>query len=102
MTETQRNPLAKNFSTVSLIKFAFPSMVMMLFMGLYTIVDTVFIARFVNTNALSKKPEATLHSLLLQVLLSVWLLLLWGFCSLIKLSGDWVQVKSCIHIAKII
>ncbi len=53
MTETQRNPLAKNFSTVSLIKFAFPSMVMMLFMGLYTIVDTVFIARFVNTNALS-------------------------------------------------
>lgn len=28
-------------------------MVMMLFMGLYTIVDTVFIARFVNTNALS-------------------------------------------------
>ena len=53
MTETQRNPLAKNFSTVSLIKFAFPSMVMMLFMGLYTIVDTVFSARFVNTNALS-------------------------------------------------
>lgn len=53
MTETQRNPLAKNFDTVSLIKFAFPSMVMMLFMGFYTIVDTVFIARFVNTNALS-------------------------------------------------
>lgn len=53
MTETRRNPLARNFNTVSLIKFAFPSMVMMLFMGLYTIIDTVFIARFVNTNALS-------------------------------------------------
>lgn len=53
MTETQRNPLAKNFNTVYLIKFAFPSMVMMLFVGLYTIVDTIFIARFVNTNALS-------------------------------------------------
>ncbi len=53
MTETGRNPLAKSFNTVSLIKFAFPSMIMMLFMGLYTIVDTVFVARFVDTNALS-------------------------------------------------
>lgn len=53
MTETQRNPLAKSFNTVSLIKFAFPSMVMMVFMGLYTIVDAVFVARFVDTNALS-------------------------------------------------
>lgn len=53
MTETQRNPLSKNFNTLSLIKFAFPSMVMMLFMGLYTIVDTIFVARFIDTNALS-------------------------------------------------
>ncbi len=53
MTNTQRNPLAKSFNVVSLIAFAFPSMVMMLFMGLYTIVDTVFVARFVDTNALS-------------------------------------------------
>lgn len=53
MTERQRNPLAGNFNPISLIKFALPSMVMMLFMGLYTIVDAVFIARFVNTNALS-------------------------------------------------
>lgn len=53
MTETQRNPLAENFNAVSLIKFAFPSMVMMLFMGLYTIVDTIFVARFVDINALS-------------------------------------------------
>ena len=53
MTETQKNPLAEDFNTISLIKFAFPSMVMMLFMGLYTIVDTIFVARFVDTNALS-------------------------------------------------
>lgn len=53
MTDTQRNPLAANFNAFSLIKFALPSMVMMLFMGLYTIVDTVFVARFVDTNALS-------------------------------------------------
>ena len=53
MTETQKNPLAESFNAISLIRFAFPSMVMMLFMGLYTIVDTIFVARFVDTNALS-------------------------------------------------
>lgn len=53
MTETQRNPLANNFHALSLLKFALPSMAMMLFMGLYTIVDTIFVARFVDTNALS-------------------------------------------------
>ncbi len=53
MKETQRNPLANNFDAVSLIQFAFPSIVMMLFMGLYTIVDTIFVARFVDIKALS-------------------------------------------------
>lgn len=48
-----KNPLAKNFSTGSLLKFALPTISMMLFMGLYTIVDTIFVSRFVNTNALS-------------------------------------------------
>lgn len=37
------NPLAKNFNVTSLLKFAFPIIVMMLFMGLYTIVDTIFV-----------------------------------------------------------
>ena len=36
MTEKQKNPLAESFNALSLIRFAFPSMVMMLFMGLYT------------------------------------------------------------------
>ncbi len=53
MAKTEKNPLAKNFNAFSLIKFAFPSMAMMLFMGSYTIADTLFIARFVGTNALS-------------------------------------------------
>lgn len=53
MTEAEKNPLAKEFHTLSLIRFAFPSMVMMVFMGLYTIIDTIFVARFVDTNALS-------------------------------------------------
>lgn len=49
----ENNRLAKNFRGVSLFLFALPAMVMMAFQGLYTIVDTVFVARFVNTDALS-------------------------------------------------
>lgn len=47
------NPLARQFTAFSLLRFAFPTIFMMLFFGLYTIVDTMFISRFVNTNALS-------------------------------------------------
>lgn len=49
----QRNALAQDFTTYSLLKFAFPTILVMTFMGLYTIVDTIFVARFVNTDALS-------------------------------------------------
>ncbi len=51
--KTENNPLAEVYNAVTLIRFAFPSMVMMVFMGFYTIADTVFVARFVNTDALS-------------------------------------------------
>lgn len=47
------NPLSQNFTLKSLLKFAFPTILAMLFMGLYTVVDTIFVARFVDTNALS-------------------------------------------------
>lgn len=47
------NPLAKRFTPLSLFRFAFPTIFMMVFMGLYTTVDTIFVSRFVNTNALS-------------------------------------------------
>lgn len=48
-----QNPLAQNFTLRSLLKFASPTIFMMLFMGLYTVVDTIFVARFADTNALS-------------------------------------------------
>lgn len=51
--QTAENPLAQDFDFGPLLRFAFPTIVMMLFMGLYTTVDTVFVARFVNTDALS-------------------------------------------------
>ena len=47
------NVLAKNFNTLSLLNFALPSVAMMIFMGIYTIVDTIFVARFINEYALS-------------------------------------------------
>ncbi len=38
---------------LSLLRFVAPTIAMMLLMGLYTLVDTVFAARFINTDALS-------------------------------------------------
>ncbi len=52
-TQAEENPLSQDFDIKSLLKFAFPTIVMMLLMGLYTIADTVFVARFAGTNALS-------------------------------------------------
>lgn len=48
-----KNVLDQTWSARSLLHFALPTMTMMLFMGLYTVVDTIFVARFVDTNALS-------------------------------------------------
>ncbi len=45
--------LDRQWSAGALLRFALPTIAMMLFMGLYTIVDTIFVARFVNTDALS-------------------------------------------------
>lgn len=52
-SQKAENPLSRNFTMRSLLKFAFPTILMMLFMGLYTVTDTIFVARFVNTDALS-------------------------------------------------
>ncbi|MCD7897090.1 MAG: hypothetical protein LUG50_10530, partial [Planctomycetaceae bacterium] len=50
---TPDNPLSVPVTPLSLLRFAFPTMFMMVFYGLYSIVDTIFVSRFVNTNALS-------------------------------------------------
>lgn len=47
------NSIAKDFKFFSLLKFAFPTMIMMVFMSLYTIVDGIFISRLIGTEALS-------------------------------------------------
>ena len=45
------NMLDQKWSAGSLLRFAFPTIFMMMFMGLYTMVDTVFVAQFVNMDA---------------------------------------------------
>ena len=47
------NSIAKDFKFFSLLRFALPTMVMMIFMSLYSIIDGIFISRLLGTNALS-------------------------------------------------
>ncbi len=50
---TQKNSLAQKFNFGSLIKFSLPTIVMMVFMSLYTMVDGAFVSRLIGTSALS-------------------------------------------------
>lgn len=47
------NILAKKFTFGSLLKFALPNIIMMIFFSMYTMVDGVFVSRLIGTNALS-------------------------------------------------
>ena len=49
----ERNALERQFTAASLLRFALPNIVMMVFLSLYTIVDGMFISRYVGTLALS-------------------------------------------------
>lgn len=49
----ERNALARTFTAASLFRFALPNIAMMIFLSMYTIVDGIFISRFVGTLALS-------------------------------------------------
>ncbi len=47
------SPLAKNFNMRELLKYTMPSMIMMIFMSTYSIIDGVFVAAFVGEGALA-------------------------------------------------
>lgn len=47
------NSLSKDFNFLSLLRFAIPTIVMMIFMALYGIVDGIFVSNFIGTDALS-------------------------------------------------
>lgn len=47
------NPLSLIASPDSVLRFALPSIATMVFMGLYTVVDVMFVARFVSSDAMA-------------------------------------------------
>lgn len=47
------NRLSQNFNVFSLLKFAAPTTIMLVFMSLYQMVDGVFVSRFIGDTALS-------------------------------------------------
>lgn len=47
------NQLGKKFNVLSLLKFVTPTVIMLIFMSLYQMVDGVFVSRYVGENALS-------------------------------------------------
>ncbi len=53
MVNNMKHNLQATFNTKSLIKYAIPTILMMIFMSTYTIVDGVFVSNFVNETALA-------------------------------------------------
>ncbi|RGD66914.1 MATE family efflux transporter [Hungatella hathewayi] len=49
----ENNNLEREITTGSLLKFALPTIIVMIFSTLYGMVDGVFVARLINTDALS-------------------------------------------------
>lgn len=47
------NGIAQEFNLISLLRFVAPTVVMLVFMSLYQMVDAVFVSKFVGENALS-------------------------------------------------
>lgn len=53
MTTPQDRGIGREFQFWSLLRFAFPTMMMMVFTSLYVIVDGIFVSRFVSSDALA-------------------------------------------------
>ncbi len=51
--EKNHNSIAQEFHLFSLLRFVMPTVVMLVFMSLYQMVDAVFVSKFVGENALS-------------------------------------------------
>lgn len=47
------NVISKKFNFFSLISFSIPTIIMMIFISLYTMIDGVFVSKFIGTDALS-------------------------------------------------
>ena len=72
--------LDREYGFWSLLKFAFPTVVMMIFMSLYTIVDGAFISRFVGPDALA---AVNIVYPFLSLVLAVGVMLATGGCAVV-------------------
>ena len=52
-TTTKHSPLARRFRLGSLLRFAAPSIGMMIIISLYTVTDGIFIGRYAGSDALA-------------------------------------------------
>ncbi len=83
------SPLAKNFNMIKLLKYTMPSMIMMVFMSTYSIIDGVFVSTFVGEGALA---AVNLVMPLLGIVMAVGLMFATGGNAIIaKLLGQGQQ-----------
>ena len=75
--------IAKHFTFPQLLKFAFPSIVMMIFTSMYSIVDGFFVSRFVGSDALS---AVNIVYPLLGVILAVGIMLATGGSAVVAIK----------------
>lgn len=74
------NTLARDIHFSSLLRFALPSIIMMVVMSLYTMVDGVFVAKLINTNAFS---AVNLVYPIMSVVIAIGTMLGTGICAII-------------------
>ncbi len=84
--------LAKKFTFGSLMMFALPTTIMMIFTSLYTIIDGVFVSRFVGTNALS---SINIVYPAINIVLGIAVMFSTGSCA--SLQRRWAKEKQRKH-----
>jgi Na+-driven multidrug efflux pump len=89
----ERDPLAREYTVKSLLYFAFPTIAMMIFMGLYTIVDSIFISRLVGTYALS---SLNIVTPMINVIVGLGTMLAAGGCAIVaRKLGSGNEAEAC-------
>lgn len=86
------NSITKDFKFFSLIRFALPTIIMMVFMSLYTIIDGIFISRLIGTDALS---ASNIVYPVISIILAVGIMLSTGGSALIaKKLGEGKDIEA--------
>ena len=86
------NSLAKEFDLKSLLRFSAPSIAMMVFTSLYTIVDGIFVSNLVGTDALS---VINICYPLLSLFYAISIMFSTGGCAVVSIQlGEWNSKKA--------